>query len=84
MPSIEEIYLHSWFVPLSDTRQEEVYWDREEESAQWNRREKMKASWDKKTSKEKGKRELLELRTRGRTAGNCMQQSSAMPHPTPQ
>lgn len=43
----EEIYLHSWFVPLSDTRQEEVYWNREEESAQWNRREKMKVSWDK-------------------------------------
>lgn len=32
----------------------------------------MKVSWDKKTAKEKGKRELLELRTRGQTGRSCM------------
>ena len=43
----------------------------------------MKVSWDKKTSKEKGKREFPELRTGGRLEETACQRSSAMPRPYP-
>lgn len=47
----------------------------------------MKVSWDKETSKEKGKRELPELRTRGQTGRNCMptviSYAPSLPHTDP-
>lgn len=43
----------------------------------------MKVSWDKKTSKEKGKRELLEVRTRGRLEEAACHRPSALPRPYP-